>query len=123
MIHTAHAVTKMRKTSDSPLGIGQIYVKIRTMFGKRLEGPVIITDYELYRKITFERMSGPIRSHGTYLFEATPSGTILTLFLDVPLRGGWKIATSLIALLLMVVKRGAIKEFAQLRQVLENSSP
>ena len=116
---TLWRTAEMHKISDGPAGIGQTYVEVRTIMGKQLEGPVIITEYAPNQNFTFERTSGPIRPRGTYLFESITLGTKLTLILDVPLRGGWKLATPLVALLLTIVKRGAAKELARLKQVLE----
>jgi hypothetical protein len=116
-----NGVIEMRKTSPDPVRVGSTHLEVRKVPGKILESPAIITLYEPNRRVDFQRASGPVRPIGSYRYETVQGGTKLTFILSVPLEGVWKLTTPIIALLVRWVMSGADKEFARLKNLLENS--
>jgi hypothetical protein len=95
------------------------YVEERTMFGRRMEGPVVVTEYEPGRVYAFQRVSGLVRPIGSYSLEPAGAGTRVTFTLRVPMQGVWVAATPVLALMAHGVARGAAGELARLKALLE----
>jgi carbon monoxide dehydrogenase subunit G len=79
-------VTDIKRESGS--GVGTRYQQgVKGPMGRRIAADYEITALEPGRRIEFQTVSGPVRPHGRYDFEAVDGGTRLTFSLDAGLTG------------------------------------
>jgi carbon monoxide dehydrogenase subunit G len=79
-------VTDIKRESGS--GVGTRYQQgVKGPMGRRIAADYEITGLEPGRRIEFQTVSGPVRPHGRYDFEAVDGGTRLTFALDAGLTG------------------------------------
>ncbi len=77
---------KVRRESGE--GIGTRYAQtVPGPMGRRIAADYEITVFEPNQRIEFQTLTGPVRPHGRYDFEAVPGGTRVTFALDAPLTG------------------------------------
>src|SRR5512133_3018254 len=69
---------EVRRTSETPLGIGTKHTFVRKFMGRRLEATNEYVEYELNRKVALRSTSGPMAFEGSYLTEPADGGTRVT---------------------------------------------
>jgi len=80
------AVLDIRRLSGD--GVGTRYAQgIKGPMGRRIASDYELTIVEPNRRIEFQTITGPVRPHGRYDFEAVDGGTRLTFSLDARLAG------------------------------------
>jgi carbon monoxide dehydrogenase subunit G len=73
---------------ESGTGVGTRYQQgIKGPMGRRIGADYEITAFDPDRRIEFQTVSGPVRPHGRFDFEAVDGGTRLTFSLDAQLTG------------------------------------
>ena len=69
-------------------GVGTRYAQaVKGPMGRRVAADYELTIFEPNRRIEFQTITGPVRPHGRYDFEALDGGTRLTFSLDAQLAG------------------------------------
>lgn len=105
-----------RQTSEGPMGVGATYTDTGRLLGRREEGTLVVTAYELNRKFGVKTTSGPIRGEGAYTFEPVEGGTKVTLDFEAELGGFFKLAKPIVA---RALKRQGEGNLAGLKDLLE----
>jgi uncharacterized protein YndB with AHSA1/START domain len=73
---------------ESGDGVGTRFAQgVRGPMGRRIAADYEITVFEPSRRLEFQTITGPVRPHGRYDFEAADGDTRLTFSLDAQLTG------------------------------------
>ena len=111
-------ITKSRKTSDGPIGVGSTAQDTRKYMGKEFETTYRITGYETNAGQGFKSLSGPIQFEGSYGFETVKDGTRFTF----TIRGKTGKFTSFIEPVAVRMARKQVEaDSANLKNVLEQT--
>ena len=103
------------KISAGPIGVGTTYRIINSIFGRRIEGEAVVTEYELNRKYATVNKSGlPIETKRT--FEPINEGTKVTFAVKAELGGFFTIAKPVLA---MIGKRRLESDAAKAKELIE----
>src|SRR5207249_2562766 len=104
------------KISAGPIGVGTTYRMINNLFGRRVEGEAVVTEYELNRKYATMNKSGlPIETQR--IFEPVDGGTRVTFAVKAELLGGFfKLAEPLVA---SIGKRRLEADAAMVKDIIE----
>lgn len=112
-------ITKSRKTSDGPIGVGSTAQDTRKYMGMEFETTYRITEYETNARLGFKSLSGPIQFEGSYGFEMVGDGTRFTF----TIQGETGKFSSLIGPLAVRMARKQVEaDSANLKNVLERKS-
>jgi carbon monoxide dehydrogenase subunit G len=104
-----------KKTSAGPIGVGTTYRMINNLFGRRVEGEAVVTEYELNRKYATMNKSGlPIKTRRT--FEPVEEGTRVTFSVETALGGLFKPAEPFMA---RIGKRRLEADAARVKELIE----
>ena len=80
-----------QKISTGPIGVGTTYRMINSIFGRRIDGEAVVSEYELNQKYATVNKSGlPIETKRT--FEPVNGGTKVTFAVKTELRGFFNFA-------------------------------
>ncbi len=83
---------KVKLLTSTPTGVGTTYQCELKLPGQTATSIFEITEYEVNRKIAFEaEPAGPAKPNGSFLFEAVPGGTKITLLPRPEFRGIFKL--------------------------------
>jgi len=81
----------VEKISTGPIGVGTTYRMINSIFGRRIDGEAVVSEYELNQKYATVNKSGlPIETKRT--FEPVNGGTKVTFAVKTELRGFFNFA-------------------------------
>ncbi len=111
---------EVRKTTDSPLGVGTRYRFVRIFMGRKMEASNEIVEFVPNAKVAFRTISGPIPLEASYHFEPIGRDTQLTSKIEMQPKGFVSLAEPLIAASL---KREMGANFGGLRELLESRVP
>ena len=103
------------KISTSPIGVGTTYRIINSIFGRRIEGEAVVTEYELNRKYATVNKSG-LLIETKRTFEPVNGGTKVTLAVKAKLGGFFDIAKPV---LVMIGKRRLESDAAKAKELIE----
>jgi carbon monoxide dehydrogenase subunit G len=81
-----YAIVETRKISEGPIGVGTVYLQVRSV-PSRGEERLEITTYDPPRQLEIQGQLGPFASRLFYALEATPAGTQITNTVKLELRG------------------------------------
>jgi carbon monoxide dehydrogenase subunit G len=103
------------KISAGPIGIGTSYRIINSIFGRRIEGEAVVTEYELNQKYATVNKSGlPIETKRT--FEPVNEGTKVTFAVKAELGGFFDIAKPVLE---TIGKRRLESDAAKVKELVE----
>jgi carbon monoxide dehydrogenase subunit G len=103
------------KTSTGPIDVGTTYRMINSLFGRRVEGQAVVTEYELNRKYATVNKSGlPIETKRT--FEPVNGGTRVTFAVKAELGGFFNLTKPLFA---TIGKRRLARDAAKAKELIE----
>jgi len=103
------------KTSTGPIDVGTTYRMINSLFGRRVEGQAVVTEYELNRKYATINISGlPIKTKRT--FEPVKGGTRVTFAVKAELGGLFTLTKPLVA---TIGKRRLARDAAKAKELIE----
>ena len=89
---------KVKLLTTTPSGIGTQYQCDMKLPGQTATSKFEITEYEVNKKIAFEgEPAGPAKPDGSFLFEAVPGGTKITLLPRPTFRGFFKLLEPMMA--------------------------
>src|SRR5919199_311608 len=80
-------IVDVRRTTTGPIGVGTTYQALHTDLGERAASTLEITEYEPYRKVSFEGLMGPGRFRDSYAFQSVGAGTRVTYGFDLATPG------------------------------------
>ncbi len=95
--HWQSELTDVHRISTGPLGVGSRFKSVRKFLGRKSQGDVEFTDFELNRKIAFKSISGPMPFDETFLFEPADGGTKVTARLELQPSGLLSLAQPVLA--------------------------
>ncbi len=72
----------LRQTSPGPIGIGTTFNLVIDLFGRDIEIPAAVTEYQPYNAFTMKTTSGPFAFEQHVLLTPTDTGTSITVTLD-----------------------------------------
>jgi uncharacterized membrane protein len=108
---------KVKLLSSTPSGVGTTYQCDMKLPGQTATSKFEITEYEVNKKIAFEgEPAGPAKPDGSFLFEAVPGGTKITLVPQPKFRGFFKLLEPLMA---GYVRKQNQEHLKKLKSVLE----
>jgi carbon monoxide dehydrogenase subunit G len=103
------------KISAGPIGVGTTYRIINSIFGRRIEGQAVVTEYELNQKYATVNKSGlPIETKRT--FEPVHEGTKVTFAVKAELGGFFNTAKPVLE---MIGKRRLESDAAKAKELIE----
>ena len=111
-------VIEEKRTSSGELGVGATGIEVRKVFGRRMEFPWEITQFEPEHRVTTRSTGGPVVWEATYLLEPVENGTSFVLDYRQEATGLWRL------LLLgapIVMRQQAKSDLANLKRVVEAS--
>ena len=89
---------KVKLLSSTPSGVGTTYQCDMKLPGQTATSKFEITEYEVNKKIAFEgEPAGPAKPDGSFLFDAVPGGTKVTLLPRPTFRGLFKLLEPMMA--------------------------
>jgi uncharacterized membrane protein len=89
---------KVKLLTSTPSGVGTTYQCDLKLPGQTATSKFEITEYEVNKKIAFEgEAAGPAKPDGSFLFEAVPGGTKITLLPRPEFRGFFKLLEPMMA--------------------------
>jgi uncharacterized membrane protein len=108
---------KVKLLSSTPTGVGTTYQCELKLPGQTATSKFEITGYEVNKRIAFEaEPAGPAKANGSFLFEAVPGGTKVTLLPRPEFRGFFKLLEPLMA---GYVRKQNQDHLKKLKQILE----
>ena len=108
---------KVKLLTSTPSGVGAKYQCELKLPGQTASSIFEITEYEVNRKIAFEaEPAGPAKPNGSFLFEAVPGGTRITLLPRPEFRGFFKLMEPMMA---GYVRKQNQEHLKKLKSVLE----
>jgi uncharacterized protein YndB with AHSA1/START domain len=116
----AGPVAESKQTSEGPLGVGTTSTRVTQILGRSMESDYEVTEYEPNSKYSAKTTSGPLPIIETLLFDATESGTNVTLIGD--LEGGtgfFKLAEPILG---RIAQRQTTSDLGALKDLLEAQS-
>ena len=103
------------KISTGPISVGTTYRLINSLFGRRIEGETVVTEYELNQKYATVNKSGlPIETKRT--FEPVNGGTKVTFAVKAELGGFFNLAKPVLE---MIGKRRLASDAAKAKELIE----
>jgi len=72
----------IRQTSPDPIGIGTTFNLVIDVFGRNIEIPAAVTEYQPYRTFTLKTTSGSFAFEQHVLLTPTDTGTSVTVTID-----------------------------------------
>jgi uncharacterized protein YndB with AHSA1/START domain len=109
---------EVRRTTDSPLGVGTRHTFVRRFLGRRMEGSNEYTRWEPNRLVAFEATSGAVGIEASYLTEPIgPDETRLTSRLEMRAPGLLRLAEPLMS---TTLRRDVPANLATLKRLLES---
>ena len=110
---------KVKLLSSTPSGVGTKYQCELKLPGQTASSKFEITEYQVNKKIAFEgEPAGPAKPDGSYLFEAVPDGTKITLVPQPKFSGLFKLMEPMMA---GYVRKQNQEHLKKLKSVLETS--
>jgi len=89
---------KVKLLTSTPSGVGAQYQCDMKLPGQTATSKFEITEYQVNKKIVFEgEPAGPAKPDGSFLFEAVPGGTKITLVPQPKFRGFFKLLEPMMA--------------------------
>jgi uncharacterized membrane protein len=89
---------KVKLITSTPSGVGTKYQCDLRLRGQTVTSMFEITEYALNKKIAFvSEPAGPAKANGSFLFEAVPGGTKITLVPRPEFRGLFKLMEPMMA--------------------------
>jgi carbon monoxide dehydrogenase subunit G len=103
------------KTSTGPINVGTTYRIINSIFGRRIEGEAVVSEYNLNQKYATINKSGlPIETKRT--FEPVNGGTKVTFAVKAELSGFFNIAKPVLE---MIGKRRLESDAVKAKELIE----
>jgi len=112
-------LVEIKPAAPGPVEVGAKYLTKGEMLGRKLEGQVEITDYELNSKFGYQGSVGPMQVHGLISLKPAGTGSRLTLKAHGEPAGLFKMAEGL---LLSQVKGQMEANLDRLKSILETGS-
>jgi uncharacterized membrane protein len=114
--HWQTTVTSIQPVENKPIGVGSTYRVSAEMIGRKIEGLLVIREYEPDSKFGYEMKSGPTTIQAVINFKAAGSGTKITLSGQAEPEGVLKVAEGVLQ---GQVKAQMEKNLNNLKKVLE----
>jgi carbon monoxide dehydrogenase subunit G len=89
-------VSKVRRTSEGPLGVGATMVYAGTFLGRSYEAPVACTGFAENKQLATATTGGPFHLEVDQKLEPAGAGTKLTVHFRADSRGFFKLAEPLV---------------------------
>ncbi len=113
-------VLESEQTSEGPMGVGTTLRSVSQSWGRRMEWPCEIIEYEPNRKIKYKITSGPMTGEPSCTFEPVEGGTRLTLVGEGETGGFFKRLFGLAdPIVVRMMQRGTETDLANLKDILE----
>ncbi len=110
-------VVKSGKVTEGPIMVGTKFEEdVRIVF-RKARTVCMVTDLNTGKSLAFAATSKPVDYQGTFTFEQTPRGTLLTLEANCEMNGAWKLLEPLMSL---DAKSGVKKELGRIKKALES---
>jgi len=109
-------VLESEKISQGPTGVGTTYRAVIMFLGRRLEGTLEVTEYELHKRVRTKMTMGPLSFEETRIFEPVEGGTRFTIIGEGELRGFFRFADPIVW---RMAQRDMEGSLAQLKGMLE----
>jgi uncharacterized protein YndB with AHSA1/START domain len=110
-----YAISRTRKVSDGPVGVGSRYVQERTI-PTHSEETFEVTEYAPDEKLSIKGTLGPFGARLTYLLEPVGTATLITNTADLEATGLLRVVAPLAA---ARVKTAVAENLKTLKQLLE----
>jgi uncharacterized membrane protein len=108
---------KVKLLTSTPIGVGTKYQCDMKLPGQIATSKFEITQYEVNKKIAFEgEPAGPAKPDGSFLFEAVPGGTKITLLPRPEFRGVFKLLEPMMA---GYIRKQNQEHLSKLKRILE----
>jgi uncharacterized membrane protein len=109
-------VSSIQPTENRPIGVGSTYKVSAEMIGRKIEGLLVIREYEPDSKFGYEMKSGPTTIQAVINFKPAGTGTKITLSGQAEPEGVLKVAEGALQ---GQVKAQMEKNLTNLKKVLE----
>jgi carbon monoxide dehydrogenase subunit G len=109
-------VIEEKMTSAGGLSAGATGIEVRRVFGRRMEFPWEITQFESGRSVTTRGVGGPVAWEATYLLEPIEDATRFTLDYRQEATGLWRL---LLVGAPIVMRQQAKADLANLKRLVE----
>ena len=110
-------VIEVKITSPGGLGLGATGIEVRKVFGRRMEFPWEITQFEPGRSVTTRSAGGPVAWESTYHLETIENGTSFVFDYRQEATGLWRL---LLAGAPVVMRKQAKSDLANLKKAVES---
>lgn len=109
-----------RNQTKGSLGVGSKFASVRKFLGRKIEGLVEISEYELNSKFVIKSDTGTVPFKEVYLFEPLANGTKLSTVIELHTSGLMGLAEPMIV---GSLKRDMEANFGDLKDILETRIP
>ena len=113
------AVVSLEQVTPGEVGVGTKFKSVGEMMGRRIEGEVQVTSYELDTKTGFQMNAGPMQMNITISFKPVGTGTKVSLNAQGNPAGVFKLAEGMMQ---GRVKSMMEENLARLKSVLEKGA-
>jgi uncharacterized protein YndB with AHSA1/START domain len=110
-----YAISRTRKVTSGPVGVGSRYVQQRTVPNTSEESFEVVT-YEPDRALSIKGTFGPLPAEATYVTESAGDATVLTNTMEIEPRG---LVRALAPLATRRIKAAVAANLDRLKQILE----
>ncbi len=110
-------VVKSHKATDGKIRVGTRFDEEVRIVAWKAKTVCMITGLDAGKSFTFALTSGPVDCQGTFTFEHTAVGTLVSIRATAEMKGIWKLLTPLFS---MDAKGGARKELVRMKKALES---
>jgi carbon monoxide dehydrogenase subunit G len=114
------AVIEEKRTSAGGLGVGATGIEVRKAFGRLIQFPWEVTEFEPGSKVTTRSVGGLVAWEATYLLEFIENGTRFTFDYRQEAAGLWRL---LLVGAQVVMRRQAKSDLVNLKRVVEALRP